>query len=136
MRERRDELITAGHEVTSRWIDHSSFLDTGDVTREMMNSDPVLASVFALRDYEDLTKSNIFIMFTGDDLSSGGRHTEFGLAITTPSIIGVCVIGPRENVFQCLPTISYWPDWETFAKDLWSSVSLSKAEDFIRGLNL
>ena len=68
---------------------------------------------FATEDWEDLMRSDVVISFTEDRKlrwpASGHRHIEFGAALATDK--RVIVVGPRENVFHCLPGVEVFPEW-------------------------
>lgn len=103
-----------GHEVTSRWI--------WQQIRDLRGEDVRTAqgSRFAMRDLEDIARSEAFIMFTGDNKSGGGRHTEFGVALMTQvmrrSFYPVAIVGPPENVFHGLDNVHHFPDWSTIVR--------------------
>lgn len=114
-----DDLRSAGHEVTSRWLngDHQ-------ISDEALNDDHGDQGFnhderqrFALEDWDDLMAASLVISFTEAPRSSssrGGRHVEFGAALADGK--QCVVIGPRENVFHCLPQVGWIPDWETFVR--------------------
>jgi hypothetical protein len=56
-----------------------------------------------------LLAAEMVISFTGGG-GKGGRHVEFGLAVAAGKRL--VVIGPRENVFHCLPGVSVVTDIE------------------------
>lgn len=98
--------------VTSRWIYRPG---TCDVDVKMLHRTPDLCKKFALHDMEDMEASNCFILFTGDSLSTGGRHTELGMALRMKCIEAIYIIGPRENVFQCLDyKVHQFSSWKEF----------------------
>src|SRR4029079_13196343 len=86
------DLIRAGHEVTSRWIEGGR----GD--------DPEL--VAAIEDVGDLERADCLVTFTERPernvawAARGGRHVEFGIALATGKRL--CIVGPRENIFHHL----------------------------------
>lgn len=104
MREHRDALEAAGHVVTSRWIDqHGGELEES-FTPERLDRDPDFCGRFALVDVEDLEGADMVVSFTGNGGGGkGGRHVEFGLAAALKKRL--VLIGPRENVFHCLPQV-------------------------------
>ena len=105
----RDDLEALGHVVTSRWLygDHQ-ILDEG-------LSDPAMQALresFALEDLTDVIEANALIAFTEQPRatnSRGGRHVEFGAALGRN--LHCYVVGPRENVFHCLPMVMQFDDW-------------------------
>jgi hypothetical protein len=71
-----------------------------------------LRTRFAQEDWADLLAADIVVSFTETPRSSnsrGGRHVEFGagLALGKPCL----VVGPRENVFHCLPDVVVHEHW-------------------------
>jgi hypothetical protein len=58
--------------------------------------------------------ADIIILFSEKSGIShrGGRHVEFGLAIGLKKRL--IVIGPRENIFHCLPQVELFDSWEDF----------------------
>lgn len=107
MRVVRDMLTDRGHTVTSRWIDGTH----DDKPREDC----------AIEDMEDLSKSDVILSFTEDHEESkkkrpgkGGRHVEFGMGLAFNK--RMLVVGPRENVFHCLPTIEVFDTIEALTE--------------------
>lgn len=116
------ELRAAGHTVTSRWINGSH--------QVMLNGEPLGAEreamfesghtsmenqrrEFAGHDWDDLMAADIVISFTEQPRmvsnSRGGRHVEFGAALAAGK--RCIVVGWRENVFHCLPTVEFCHTW-------------------------
>lgn len=57
-----------------------------------------------MRDFAQVRKSNLVIIFIGDNLTGGGRHTELGLALGMRK--DVLLIGEYDtNPFECIPFI-------------------------------
>lgn len=112
MREVRDRLEAAGHEVTSRWIDqHGGELEES-FTPEKLAVDPGFCARYARKDIDDLMAADVVVSFTGKGGGGkGGRHVEFGVAYALGK---ACVlVGPRENVFHCLVEVGVVDDVET-----------------------
>ena len=107
-------LILAGHEITSRWINGNHQISDDGLSAEAKEEERIR---FATEDYSDLIAADCSINFTEKPRSTnsrGGRHVEFGIAMATGK--RVIVVGPRENVFHCLPVIEWYPDHQTFTK--------------------
>jgi len=108
-------LISHGHEITSRWLWGNHQIDDKGLSIEAKRSE---RERFANEDYEDLMRAETVISFTEVPRSSnsrGGRHVEFGIALAFQK--RCIVIGPRENVFHCLPKVEVVESiWEV--KDL------------------
>lgn len=132
MREVRDRLVAAGHEVTSRWIDvdstFSKYSPGVSFSIEQLNSDPEYASQFADNDMRDVLSAYALVLFSENGESSdskGGRHVEFGAALACLYLARVIhlagargvfplnrviVVGQRENVFQAQRWVEVVPD--------------------------
>jgi len=108
----RAYLEKRGHTVTSRWVNGTHQIDDAglnDQTKEM------LRIRFATEDWEDLLAANCCMSFTEkprSELTRGGRHVEFGAAFALRKYC--IVIGPRENVFHCLPQVLWFPSWLSY----------------------
>lgn len=66
----------------------------------------------ALTCLEDLESAGLVIAFTeppGTAYARGGRHVEYGVAVAND--LPVLIVGPRENVFHCLPATPAFPTW-------------------------
>lgn len=109
--EYRELLHEIGHTVTSRWLDgEHQALDNCATDEE--------AQRFAEDDLRDLMAADTLICFTEPSRSAnsrGGRHVEFGVALGL-MVAGrkrhrIIVVGPRENVFYCLPAIEQHKVW-------------------------
>lgn len=72
-----------------------------------------LRAKFAMDDWEDVTSAHLVINFTEpprSNASRGGRHVEFGIALSRGA--RVIVVGPRENLFHWLPWVEQCDTWE------------------------
>jgi hypothetical protein len=111
-----DQLRRLGHEVTSRWLDgHHELLDREGLSTEAEAAD---RARFAAEDWADVMRADWCISFTEVPRSGngrGGRHVEFGAALAAGK--RAVIVGPRENVFHCLPAVRWYPDWKTFMAD-------------------
>lgn len=131
---RRDEMkgVAAdleghGFEVTSRWLDSPSALLPGELDTTGR------AAALAMMDLEDVHRAGICIAFTEPPEETkpgrGGRHTEFGIAIALG--LRVVLVGPREHVFHCLPSVENYETWEEARAAL---VSFSPVNDGVDAL--
>lgn len=105
----RAELEALGIEVTSRW------LRGGHEWSGVPDHDiPIGAQArFAAEDLEDIDAADVVVCFTeapGTGPARGGRHVEMGYAIARGKT--VLIVGHRENVFCCLPSVAYTVGWE------------------------
>lgn len=111
----RRDLEAMGHFVTSRW--HDSIYRHGSLADEDATDDVIRS--WAVDDMSDLLAADAVISFTGaQELSRGGRHVEFGIALATGKTL--VIIGNRENVFHWWHTARILPDVTAFlewAKD-------------------
>lgn len=116
------DLVQRGHAVTSRWLaggHQAEALDAGgagDPGRWPLDE----AVRFAQEDIDDLLRADAVVSFTEEPRatsSRGGRHVEFGMALER-RLSGedrlLVIVGPRENVFHCLPEVEVFPDWPAF----------------------
>jgi hypothetical protein len=118
-------LQEVGYSVVSTWhTTAQSRAGVGDVSLEELKEVPEHCEQFALRDVGDLFNADILIMFTGDGLSTGGRHTEYGMAILAPNIKSIVIVGPRENVFQCYAKVLQFDSWHDFIFHLFNGLAL------------
>lgn len=106
----RAQLEAMGHTVTSRWLNGDHQIDDHGLSEEAKRSE---RERFAQEDYDDVLSANVLIAFTElprSNNSRGGRHVELGIALGTQRI-PVIIVGPRENVFCCLPGIVVCEDF-------------------------
>lgn len=101
MREIRDRLVEAGHEVTSQWIDGFE----GMAKPGVESTDEEIKINGAVMDVDDVRRSDVLVAFSharGTLHTGGGRHVEFGIALERG--IPVILFGPRgEHVFHYYP---------------------------------
>jgi len=111
----RRDLEAMGHRVTARWLDGGHQVsdaalpddhgDQGFSTRDRRR--------FAEEDWADLMAAEVLIAFTEQPRhapSRGGRHVELGAALAAGKT--VILVGPRENVFCCLPQVIVCATWD------------------------
>jgi hypothetical protein len=102
------ELEGHGYKVTSRWLTSQAALGPSELASAGR------AAALALMDLEDVRRARICIAFTEPPEEAkpgrGGRHTELGIALALG--LRVVVVGPREHVFHCLPSIEQYSCWE------------------------
>lgn len=108
------DLVARGYEVTSRWLHGHHQVDNEGLSEE---ADATDRNRFAQEDWDDMQSADVVISFTEAPRTSnsrGGRHVEFGGALALGK---VCfVVGPRENVFHCLPQVIVFSSWKTFCE--------------------
>lgn len=114
---RREELLRyaldlgeVNHEVTSRWIKGNHQVSDAGLSEEGTEAERLR---FAMEDWHDLIAAEACVSFTEQPRSSasrGGRHVEFGAALAMQKLC--VVVGPRENVFHCLPRVIVYPTWD------------------------
>lgn len=111
---RREELLdykadleAGGHTITSRWLDGNHQIPN----KELVVEDNPLRVQFAIEDMDDVLEADCLIHFTEPQRTAtrGGRHVEMGIAIGHQK--RVIVVGPRENVFCCLPQVEWFENY-------------------------
>ena len=108
----RADLEQRGLTVTSRWLAGDHQISDSGLSEQAKEADRIR---FATEDWEDLLQAELCISFTEEPRSSnsrGGRHVEFGAALAAGQ--RCVVIGPRENVFHCLPWVEVFASWSEF----------------------
>lgn len=122
MQEYAREMEAIGADITSRWImgSHQVMLNgepLGPEREAMFESDHESMEQqrreFAGHDWDDLMAADVVISFTErprtQSTSRGGRHVEFGAALAAGK--RCIVVGWRENVFHCLPSVEFYKTW-------------------------
>lgn len=112
----RTELEELGFEITSRWLNGNHQIDDQGLSVEAKAEE---RTRFAREDWGDLMAADICINFTETPRSTnsrGGRHVEFGAALAAGKMC--YVVGPRENVFHCLPVVGWHEAWESCVRNL------------------
>ena len=70
-----------------------------------------------LRDYDQIAKADLIVIFIGDNLSGGGRHTELGIALGMKKRIAL--IGEYDhNPFERMPCIRLYKTVNEFLESL------------------
>jgi len=127
MNQYAEQLRALGYTVDARWLLGSHQLHEGaEEVEAATESISMQGQLFAQDDLDDLEVSNIVICFTEkprspESNSRGGRHVELGLALMWNHIRSnylstvlprrymplkeILIVGPRENIFYCLPEI-------------------------------
>jgi nucleoside 2-deoxyribosyltransferase len=93
--------------VTSRWIDVD---ESNPMQEEAIAADEEAAASYSRHDLDDISRADIFIMFTDSPSTSGGRHTELGYALARDK--AVFIVGPRENIFQAGEGVLHFATWD------------------------
>ena len=104
------ELVSVGYRITSRWIHGNHQISDDGLSEEGSRWE---REQFAMEDWQDVMAADCCMSFTEEPRSGhsrGGRHVEFGAALAFGKTC--IVVGPRENVFHCLPQVIWYPDWE------------------------
>lgn len=116
LREYAKALVCKGHTITSRWIQGGHQIDDKGLSAE---ADKSKRELFALEDLVDLEQADICISFTETPRSCnsrGGRHVEFGIALALKK--RCVIVGPRECVFHCLPTVEVYQTFKEVLKEI------------------
>ncbi len=111
------QLRDIGHSVDCRWLLGTHQLHPNPQIVDDPNNQqvPMGARPFAEDDVEDVSKADAIILFSEPPNSHskrGGRHVEFGIAVGLKK--DLIIIGPRENVFHCLPQVQQYKAWDEF----------------------
>lgn len=70
-----------------------------------------------VRDYDQIREADLIIIFIGDELSGGGRHTELGIALATKK--DIALVGEYDrNPFERMPQVKRYKNVDEFLKDL------------------
>ncbi len=104
------ERSDVSFKVVARWLDGNHQVDDRGLSVEGESSE---RERFARENVADVASAYMVISFTETPRSTssrGGRHVEMGIALGMDK--RVVVVGPRENVFHCLPQIEIFPTWE------------------------
>jgi len=104
-------LRSNGCDITSTWhdVDNDNVAGFGIGGAVLNVGDAGLA---ASRDITDLVKCDMFVLFTTGEVSRGGRHTEYGIALALNKKI--VTVGPREHAFHCLLHVDNYKNWDQF----------------------
>jgi hypothetical protein len=116
LQEVRADLEKLGHVVTSRWINGGHQISDEGLSVQAKESERIR---FATEDLMDLCEAQAIVAFTEIPRSAnscGGRHVELGVAIGRG--MRVIVVGPRENVFCCLPSVEWHDNYVNFIFNL------------------
>lgn len=108
------ELLRAkGYTVDARWLSPPETVALE--VESAMEEAPMSGYHFAQEDIEDLDKAGVVVCFTevsNSPFTRGGRHVEYGYALAKGKTL--FIVGPRENVFYCLPQVIRFNTWEDF----------------------
>ena len=119
------QLQKLGFHVVSRWVFGGHEIEDAvfnHASRERKNE---IGAKFAIDDEIDIDRADIFIAFSEPlndsayitpDQARGGWNVEFGMARKQGKKL--ILIGPRVNMFHCLPSIQQYDTWEDFIKQL------------------
>ncbi len=117
-----DQLMALGHAITSSWIDGHHEANSRHSGQADRLADVAERALWAQEDVIDILSSDTLIGFTeGPDAPGrrrGGRHVEFGIALGVylaqrgAMAWRLMIVGPRENVFHCLPCVEWYDTWE------------------------
>ena len=133
-----DQLAVLGFNVTSRWIHGSHQISDSGLSEQAKESERIR---FAQEDWDDLMRAHTVISFTEQPRSSnsrGGRHVEFGAALALGK--RCIVVGPRENVFHCLPEVEHfefwWQAFDVLRTEGRDHIRVTQIEERLRARNL
>ncbi len=114
-----NQLRERGYIVDCRWLQGlhqlhpgAHLLDTPAGFPNVSEGITMAARPFAEDDVQDIVASDALVLFSEPPDSHskrGGRHVEFGIALGLGKRL--IVVGPRENVFHCLPQVERFATW-------------------------
>jgi hypothetical protein len=96
-------LAELGHEITSNWIWNQEHHDDGETADGGVG--PIMAAHYAELDRHGIFTCDTMICFTDGTPARGGRHVEFGIALTIGKRL--ILVGPMENIFHFLPFVEH-----------------------------
>lgn len=107
MKEYAQQLRELGVEVTSRWLEepHAPNTTLDQVPKEEL-------ATYAFHDCQDISRADVLIFFAQDPNTPtvrGGRHVEFGIALSLGMLIWV--VGPKENIFHYSSGVYNFASW-------------------------
>ena len=123
----RADLEKLGHTVTSRWINGDHQISDVGLSAQAKEGERIR---FAMEDYHDLCAASAIVAFTESPRatnSRGGRHVELGIALGRG--MKVIVVGPRENVFCCLPCVEWFENYDYFITKLRAAAEDNRVAD-------
>ena len=110
-------LKREGHEIVSSWLDESY---PPEVTLDQVPEEFLTDT--ACKDCTEILSADVFVLFTVDPAiatTRGGRHVEFGFALSYPKkSLSIYILGPRENIFHYLPSIKQCATVAELVKEL------------------
>lgn len=110
LRKVRDDLVTTGYRVTSRWLDAESSTPATALAHE--DDAPARLAAIARQDIEDIQAADVVVVFNPREtcnVGRGGRHVETGYALALGK--KVVIVGVRANVFHWMPHVTVVDDW-------------------------
>jgi len=107
----RNQLLSLGHQVTSRWLD--TVWESKSTDGKVSAAPPEYRREWAANDFQDIDSAHAVISFSSEgDSGRGGRHVEFGIGLALEK--RMILIGEPENVFHCHPAVECYQDWQDF----------------------
>jgi hypothetical protein len=97
-----EALRRFGHEVTSEWL-------LGKHEAINNSASPSERDEWANDDIADIFNADMLVLFTdkpGDAAVSGGKDTEFGIAMARRKRLAI--VGPRRNIFHYMNTVRHF----------------------------
>lgn len=106
----RQDLVSAGYPVTSRWLDAPSSVPATALAAD--EGAAARLSDIARQDFADIVTATVVVVYNPPEacgIGRGGRHVETGYALALGK--PVAVVGARGNVFHWLPEVTLVADW-------------------------
>ncbi len=113
----KKQLQSLGFIVLSKWMDPDVNVDISSDS-DSLGANLQASVEEAERDSSEIASTDIFIIDTQDESSTGGREVELGMVMATGRALGVYRIGPIRNVFHAMiPAHNSWEDLICYLKE-------------------
>ena len=112
------EQTIPGARAVSRWHSQPGIAAEDALTPAELTLHPDQGQGYAAQDLDDLEAAQVLVEFSGSD-GQGGRHVEYGYALAKGKRL--VLVGPRDNVFSCLPQAEWFPSftaWLEYEKSI------------------
>jgi len=112
------EQAIRGARVVSTWHSQPDIAAEDALTPAELTLHPDQGQGYAAQDLEELDQAQVLVLFSGFG-GQGGRHVEYGYALAKGKRL--VLVGPRDNVFSCLPQAEWFPSftaWLEYEKSI------------------
>ena len=124
----RQQLISEGFEVLSTWMIADPDMPTSDTAIFDSLGDCLEdCKVMAIRDFNEVRRSDVFVIDTNDVSATGGREVELGYAKAQHGM--ECLrVGPIRNVFHAVVDNAFM-DWDECVRYLMAGYPILEDSD-------